>query len=136
MRSKTCVGFALPFVMFGSEGDHVMEAALPEHVTDALASKAIATKRARASYTVHAAGRQIPVVELASDGFVIRADGRPPLRGYADVYLGAEQVLRGLVICAWAEHGLVGYEFKRGTTDGTVPLDYVRGPVVGLLPSR
>lgn len=113
-----------------------MESALPTHVTDALASKAVSARRARASYTVRAGDRRMPVTELASDGFVIKADGRPPLRGYADVFLGDDQVLRGLVICSWAEGGLVGYEFKRGTTDGTVPVDYVRGPVAGLLPSR
>lgn len=112
-----------------------MESALPSDVTDALAAKAVSARRARASYTVRAGDRRMPVTELASDGFVIRADGRPPLRGYADVFLGEDLVLRGLVICSWAENGLVGYEFKRGTTDGTVPVDYVRGPVAGLLPS-
>ena len=56
-------------------------------------------------------------------------------RGNADIFRGDERVLRGLVICSWAQDGLVGYEFKRGTADGTAPADYVRGPVAGLLPS-
>ena len=74
-----------------------------------------------------------PVLELRADGFVIAADGRPPLRGFADVFHGDERVLHGLVTCAWADNGRVGYDFKRGTHADPVPADYVRPAHAGLL---
>lgn len=113
-----------------------MDSALPTHVTHALDEKAESRLRKPGAFRVRAGEQEARVTELASDGFVIQADGRPPLRGYADIFKGDQQVLRGLVICSWAHDGLVGYEFKRGTTDGTMPVDYVRGPVAGLLPAR
>ena len=112
-----------------------MDSALPMDVSAALSAAAHASRRKPSRYRVKTGDRVMPVTELASDGFVIEADGRPPLRGYADIFRGDERVLRGLVICSWAQDGLVGYEFKRGTADGTAPADYVRGPVAGLLPS-
>ncbi|MEL7152816.1 MAG: hypothetical protein AAFN51_03255 [Pseudomonadota bacterium] len=116
-------------------GGFAMEAALPTQISDALASAATKVRADRSRYRVRAGDLDAKVVELASDGFVIASDGRPPLRGYADIFQGDERILRGLVICSWAQNGLVGYEFKRGTADGTAPVDYVRGPVAGLLPS-
>ena len=112
-----------------------METKLPSQVAEALAANAAAIHAKQNRYRVRAGTREVRLVDLALDGFVIEADGRPPLRGYADIFRGDECILRGLVICAWAADGLVGYEFKRGTTDGTPPSDYVRGPVAGLLPS-
>ena len=112
-----------------------MDSALPADVTATLSDAVIQSRRRPSRYRVKADGRDMPVTDLASDGFVIEADGRPPLRGYADIFQGDERILRGLVICSWARDGLVGYEFKRGTADGTIPVDYVRGPVAGLLPS-
>ena len=112
-----------------------MDSALPSEVTAALSASVHAKRRKPGPYRVKTGDRAVQVTELASDGFVIEADGRPPLRGYADIFRGDERVLRGLVVCSWAQDGLVGYEFKRGTADGTVPADYVRGPVAGLLPS-
>lgn len=112
-----------------------MDAVIPEHVSMALTERAKARRDLPASYRVHAGEREAKVVQMATDGFVIQSDGRPPLRGYADIFRGEERILRGLVICSWAQDGKVGYEFKRGTTDGTMPVDYVRGPVAGLLPA-
>ena len=113
-----------------------MDTALPEHISTALAERAEKRRDRKSVFRVRAGEREAKVVELASDGFVIQADGRPPLRGYADIFRGEECILRGLVICSWARDGQVGYEFKRGTTDGTVPVDYVRGPIAGLLPAN
>lgn len=68
---------------------------------------------------------QFPVVELSGQGFVITADGRPPLRGFADIFRGNERVLRGLVTCAWTEEGRVGYEFKHATQAAPIGVDHV-----------
>ena len=112
-----------------------MDAAIPEHISTALSERAERRRELPVNYRVRAGEREARVLQLATDGFVIEADGRPPLRGYADIFRGDERILRGLVIVSWAREGKVGYEFKRGTTDGTMPVDYVRGPVAGLLPS-
>lgn len=82
---------------------------------------------------VCAEGRDHQVMELTADGFVIEADGRPPLRGYADIFRGEERVLHGLVICSWAEDGLVGYEFKRDTAGGNIKADHAPPSHAGLL---
>lgn len=113
-----------------------METALPDNVRAALNAPPGRQRRKSPVFRVCAGAQEATVTELASNGFVIEAEGRPPLRGYADIFKGDQRVLRGLVIVAWASQGLVGYEFKRGTMDGTVPLDYVRGPVAGLLPAN
>ena len=65
-----------------------------------------------------------PVTKMSDDGFVITADGRPPLRGFADILLGNDLVRHGLVTCAWHEGDQVGYEFKRATWAGQIAPDY------------
>ena len=110
-----------------------MEAALPSQISDALASNAAKVRADRNRYHVRAGDLDAKVVELASDGFVIASDGRPPLRGYADIFRGDERVLRGLVICSWAQDGLVGYEFKHNGAAQFVPADYVLPAHDGLL---
>lgn len=91
-------------------------------------------QRTASRHTVVAGERQHRVIELRRDGFVIEADGRPPLRGYVDLLLGDERISRRLVVCAWAEDGLVGYEFKRSSPDKEeTPADYVEPGHAGLL---
>ncbi len=91
-------------------------------------------KREGSRHTIVAGERQHRVIELTKDGFVIEADGRPPLRGYVDLCLGEDRISRRLVVCAWAEDGLVGYEFKRSSPDKEkTPADYVEAGHAGLL---
>lgn len=59
-------------------------------------------------------GGRHPVLTMNDSGFVIAADGRPPLRGFVDILRGGAMVARRLVVCAWARDGQVGYEFKQG----------------------
>jgi len=84
---------------------------------------------------VRTAAGEHAVTELTPRGFVIAADGRPPLRGYADIFRGDERVVHGLVVCSWARDGQVGYEFKRGGRGDDVPADYVRPAHSRLLPA-
>ena len=90
--------------------------------------------RRRTRHAVVAGGERHPVISLGPTGFVIEADGRPPLRGHVDIYEGERRVARHLVVCAWAEDGLVAYEFKRDSACGEVAPDHVPPAHRGLLP--
>ena len=74
-----------------------------------------------------------PTGTVGTGDQVIEAQGRPPLRGYTDIFHGEERVLHGLVVCTWAKDGLVGYEFKRDTTGGEVRPDHAPPEHSGLL---
>lgn len=65
-----------------------------------------------------------PVTRMSDDGFVIMVEGRPPLRGFADIFRGDDLVRHGLVTCAWHDGDQVGYEFKHATHPGQIAPDY------------
>lgn len=110
-----------------------MDAILPGNIAAALEVERQRQIRHTSAYRVIAGGRDHAVVHLSKSGFVIEADGRPPLRGYADIMRGEERILRGLVVCTWARDGRVGYEFKRDNSGANVPADYVLPMHSGLL---
>lgn len=110
-----------------------METALPEGIAGALELARRRTERRQSILRVRVGNRDHQVMELTSSGFKIEADGRPPLRGYADIFRGEERVMRGLVVCTWAEDGMVGYEFKRDTIGGAIAADHVPPTHAGLL---
>ncbi|MEM7190175.1 MAG: hypothetical protein AAF439_11240 [Pseudomonadota bacterium] len=110
-----------------------METVLPNDIAGALADAQKSRARRRSKYRVRHGDREHPVIELTTDGFVIEADGRPPLRGYADIYLADERILRSLVICTWARDGLVGYEFKHDSLAGNIRADHAPPTHAGLL---
>lgn len=112
-----------------------MDIVLPTGMTGALETAARNRSRRTARYRVLADGRTHTVMELAADGIVIEADGRPPLRGYAELFRGEERVMQCLVVCTWARDGLVGYEFKRDNSGCEVSPDHVPPAHAGLLPA-
>ena len=122
-------------MIFREYGADVMDSFLPREIEGALEMHRRNTQRRTSRLRVRAGERDHQVLELTDEGFVIEADGRPPLRGFADIFRGDERVLRGLVLCAWAEDGLVRYEFKRDTAGGNVSPDYVPPVHAGLLGS-
>ncbi|MEM0923570.1 MAG: hypothetical protein AAGI13_11025 [Pseudomonadota bacterium] len=115
-----------------------MEIDLPAEISGALQRTRRDAMRRRSRHRVVAEnGGQIRdhrIVDLSDTGFVIEADGRPPLRGYVDIFLGEERVDRQLVICDWARDGLVGYRFKRDSAGADVPADYAASEIAGLIP--
>jgi hypothetical protein len=110
-----------------------MDIVVPKEMAGAREMARRDSQRRTSRLRVCAENRDHQVMELTTDGFVIEADGRPPLRGYADIFRGEERVLRGLVICSWAEDGLVGYEFKRDTSGGEIRADHAPPAHAGLL---
>ncbi|MEM6904686.1 MAG: hypothetical protein AAF568_02225 [Pseudomonadota bacterium] len=91
------------------------------------------TARSRARFRVVAEDRDHPIIDLSDTGFAIEADGRPPLRGYVEIFLGEDRVDRQLVICEWARDGLVGYSFKRDSAGADVAPDYAPSDIAGLI---
>lgn len=110
-----------------------MDDLIPSEMAGVLADNRLARMRKAARYRIHHGGREVPVLELHDSGFVIEADGRPPLRGYTDIFLGDERILHGLVVCTWARDGLVGYEFKRDTMGAEIRADHAPPTHAGLL---
>lgn len=113
-----------------------MEAKLPDDVAGALALARRNARRLETRLRVCTDGREHRVMELTGNGFVIEADGRPPLRGYADIFRGEERVLHGLVQVSWNEDGMVGYEFKRDTVGAEVSPDCEPPDHAGLIEQR
>lgn len=80
---------------------------------------------------------ELPILSLDDHGFTIAADGRPPLRGYVEIFHGDSRVDRRLVICDWADDGIVGYRFKRREAKFRLPaVDYVRSAISGLIEKK
>ncbi|MEL6479156.1 MAG: hypothetical protein AAFR17_17640 [Pseudomonadota bacterium] len=111
----------------------MMEIDLRADISGALEVTRRDAQRRRSRHRVVAEGRDHRIVELGETGFVIEADGRPPLRGYVEIFLGEERIDRQLVICDWARDGLVGYAFKRDSAGADVPADYAASEIAGLL---
>ena len=110
-----------------------MDTILPAGFSGANEMHRRTTLRRESRLRVSNDGQDHVVMELTDTGFVIEADGRPPLRGYADIFRGENRVLHGLVQCSWADDGLVGYEFKRDTAGAEVSPDHVPPVHAGLL---
>ena len=110
-----------------------MDIAPRSEIASILAKKSRDTMRLRSRFRVVAEERDHRIMELTADGFVIEADGRPPLRGYVEIFDDEERIDRRLVVCDWARDGLVGYEFKRDGAGNDVPTDYVPSEIAGLL---
>lgn len=79
----------------------------------------------RAREDVVAGGIRLPLLALSDTGFVVRAEVRPRLRGFVDIMQGGTRLARRLVVCAWAEDGMIGYEFKSGGPARPIAPDYV-----------
>lgn len=110
-----------------------MESSLPPGLASEMEVARRNRTRRKGRYAVLAGDRRHPLMILTADGFAIEADGRPPLRGYVDILEGETRIDRRLVVCSWAEDGLVGYEFKRESAIGGVPADHVAPVHAGLL---
>ena len=102
-----------------------MDTILPFEIAGAVALARQKRASGSSSYRVRTGDADFPITELTSDGFVIEAEGRPPLRGYTDIFRGDERVVGGLVVCTWVRDGMIGYQFKRTTAGNPAPEDHV-----------
>ncbi|MEM7508851.1 MAG: hypothetical protein AAF415_19150 [Pseudomonadota bacterium] len=110
-----------------------MDIGLREDIAGAMALRQRDALRRRSRHRVIAEGRDHRIIEFKETGFVIEADGRPPLRGYVEIFLGEERIDRQLVVCDWARDGLVGYTYKLDSAGADVPADYAASEIAGLI---
>lgn len=110
-----------------------MDNFVPKDVTAAMEVDRRNRTRQRSRHRVVAGTREHRVMNLRAHGFVIEADGTPPLRGYVDLYEGGRLLGQLLVVCVWARDGLVGYEFKHDNSGRNVPPDHEASRIAGLI---
>ena len=100
-----------------------MDQRLPHGLIGADAPDQPAKTKRRDGPVVVADGSRTPIVSLGDNGFVIEASAHW-LRGFVDIVDGGVTVERRLVVCAWEQDGLVGYEYKSGGAARPVAADY------------
>lgn len=72
-------------------------------------------------------GQTHPVLRMWKTGFAVVAEETPHLRGFADMYDGANHLFQCLIVAGEEENGEMRYAFKRATAVTThAPLDFVR----------
>lgn len=111
-----------------------MDQFLPSDILSEMERARLRRRRGRATHLVVVGDRCHNILELSEKGFVIEADGLPHLRGYVDIMRGDERITRRLVVFAWAEDGLVAYEFKHEGAGRDIAADHVPHEHRGLLP--
>ncbi|MBY8974330.1 hypothetical protein KHP62_00830 [Rhodobacteraceae bacterium NNCM2] len=110
-----------------------MDNGLRSEIADAIRAKELKAQRRTSRFRVVAKDRDHAILEMTDTGFVIEADDRPSLRGYVEIFRGDTRVDRRLVVCHWAEDGLVRYEFKCDSGGRNVRADYAPSGLAGLL---
>ena len=77
-----------------------------------------------------------PVVRLTQNGFCVKAEMDPMIRGLVDLYDGDKYLKQCLIVASKEENGLVHFDFKRKTaTQTSAPKDfYQESTVAALIP--
>lgn len=83
--------------------------------------------------------QEFTILRHWTEGFSVRSEDAPHVRGLVDVYDGARHVSQCLIVATGEDAGEMSYEYKRRTPlmDGP-PADYERaaGVPVGLIAHR
>jgi hypothetical protein len=98
---------------------------LPQAVRDELAAAQKSARRRRATRVVHIGDEAFPILEMTEDGFSVDATDAPRLRGFIDIYDGAQHLYQALIVASEQQGDLMRYEFKRNTVaETTAPVDF------------
>ncbi|MEM8578572.1 MAG: hypothetical protein AAGF60_12020 [Pseudomonadota bacterium] len=101
---------------------------LPKDVQAGLDAARAAKLRKATRLRVAQGGHTVQVQTLGKTGFAVAADA-PSLRGFVDLYDGADHLFQCLIVAAEADGDRMHYEFKRATAiHDTPPLDFARSP--------
>ena len=101
---------------------------LPKEVQDGLDAARLASLKKSSRLRLFADGMPYPVLRLWGTGFSLAAQDAPHLRGFVDLYDGANHLYQCLIVASEeAEGGEMVYEFKRHTAAvDKAPLDFYR----------
>jgi hypothetical protein len=113
-----------------------MSTYLPKDVLSGLENARRADKKRKARLRVEFDGDMYPVVRMWHDGFALDAENAPHLRGFVDIYDGANHLSQCLIVASNQEDGELQFEFKRNTAaTETAPWDFVRpdGAPIGFI---
>ena len=99
---------------------------LPQDVADGLREAHVRKLAKKSRMRVHVGDDVYPVLRLWKDGFALRLEDAPNLRGLVDLYDGINHMSQCLIVASSEEGDMMHYEFKRNTaTATTAPLDFV-----------
>ena len=99
---------------------------LPKDVMDGLREAHLKQLAKKVRVRVHVGDEAYPVLKLWSNGFSLKTENAPKLRGLVDLYDGVRHMSQCLIVASSEEGDLMNYEFKRNTaTADKAAADYV-----------
>ena len=110
---------------------------LPKDIEEGLLAGTRRDQKRRSRLRVQVGEAVFPILRLWEDGLALDAEFAPQLRGFVDVYDGANHILQALIVTSTLENGQVICEFKRSTpVMETPPRDFIQDEdaPVGYLP--
>ncbi len=109
---------------------------LPKDVVDGLREAHVRQLARKSRIRVHVGDEVYPVLKLWRDGFALKMENAPRLRGLVDLYDGVRHMSQCLIVASSEEGDLMHYEFKRNTATADRPAqDFVTEDphIIGLL---
>ena len=88
---------------------------LPKDVVEGLREAHVRQLARKSKIRVHVGDDVYPVLKLWRDGFALKIENAPKLRGLVDLYDGVRHMSQCLIIASSEEGELMHYEFKRNT---------------------
>ncbi|WP_226782136.1 hypothetical protein [Oceaniglobus trochenteri] len=101
---------------------------LPQEVKDGLKAARDRAQRRKGRMRVDVGGQTFTVLRYWDEGFSLRAEDAPRMRGHVDLYDGPRHMGRCLIVASGADDDEMVYEFKRMTpVSDRPPVDFARG---------
>ena len=94
---------------------------LPKDVVDGLREAHLKRLAKQSRIRVHVGEDVYPVLKLWRDGFAMKTENAPKLRGLVDLYDGINHMSQCLIVTSSEEGDLTHYEFKWNTATAKKP---------------
>ncbi len=100
---------------------------LPKDVREGLKLARTHNLKKKSRLRVRVGKEDFTILRYWEEGFALDVEDAPNLRGFVDVYDGAEHLSQCLIVASEEDDGQMVYEFKRETMIADrAPLDYER----------